>query len=80
MKEQGLKAKMLEMEAYIKHLEMLIKHFGFCHPDVQVARIDQHEANKKFREYWSRAHDPKMPLFRPREEPGDRELNPPGTV
>jgi hypothetical protein len=88
MKEQGLKAKMLEMEAYIKHLEMLIKHFGFCHPDVQVARIDQHEANKKFREHWnkkfrehwSKAHDPKMPAFQPREELRVGELKPPGTV
>jgi len=72
MKEQGLKAKMLEMEAYIKHLEMLIKHFGFCHPDMQVARLDKHEAYEKYRERWekydwSKAHDPKMPAFEPRE-------------
>jgi len=80
MKEQGLKAKMLEMEAHIKRLEMLIKHFGFCHPDMQVARLDKHEAFEKFREYWSTECDPRMPLFRPREEPGDRELKPPGTV
>ena len=68
--------KITEMEAYIRRLEMLINHFGFCHPDVQVARIDKHEAFEKYKEYWSRANDPKMPAFEPR----DRELNPPGTV
>jgi hypothetical protein len=79
MKEQGLKAKMLEMEAYIKHLEMLIKHFGFCHPDLQIARIDKHEAYKKFREYW-RENDPRQPFPKHREELRVGELKPPGTV
>jgi hypothetical protein len=73
--------KIAEMEAYLEHLEMLIKHFGFCHPDIQVARLDQHEAYKKYKEmFWSIENDPRWPLFEPREELGDRELNPPGTV
>jgi hypothetical protein len=72
--------KITEMKAYIAHLEMLIKHFGFCNPDLQIARLDKHEANKKFREHWSKAHDPKMPAFEPREELRVGELKPPGTV
>ena len=60
--------KITEMSAYIAHLEMLIKHFGFCHPDLQVARLDKHEAYEKYKEiFWRRENDPKMPAFQPRK-------------
>jgi hypothetical protein len=62
-----LEVKMAEMEAYLKRLEMLIKHFGFCHPDIQVARLDKHEAFKKWREHWGTECDPRMPVFQPRD-------------
>ena len=63
-----LEVKMAEMEAYLKRLEMLIKHFGFCHPDLQVARLDKHEAYQKYKEmFWRRESDPKMPVFQPRK-------------
>lgn len=68
---QRLKSQALEREAYIKHLEMLVKHFGFCHPDLQIARLDQHEAYQKYKEmFWRRENDPKMPAYKSREVAG----------
>jgi len=68
--------KISELEQKLYTLETLIERYGFCHPDMQVARLTRDEVFKKYleemREKMSRKNDP--------EQPGARELNPPGTV
>jgi len=44
MKKEELIARLRLMEGHLKMYEILEKTFGYCHPDVQVARMGKAEA------------------------------------
>ena len=58
--------QMLKNEEELARLRLLIKIYGFCHPDMQVARLTEEEAHERLRETMTRENDPRMPLFRER--------------
>jgi hypothetical protein len=66
----GTVAKMLEMEEELARLGLLIKVYGLCHPDIQVARLTEEQAHEKLRETMLRENDPKMPAYKSREVGG----------
>ena len=67
---QKLKYEALQTEEELARLRLLIKVYGLCHPDIQVARLSEEQAHEKLRETMLRENDPKMPAFQPsRNEP-----------
>jgi len=80
--EVQLQNKMTRLQT----LETLVAHYGLCHPDMQVGRLTVDEAIDRYAremgEAFARGLKEREEQARngPREELGDRELNPPGTV
>ena len=44
MKKEELMARLRLMEGQVRMYEILEKTFGYCHPDIQVARMGKAEA------------------------------------
>jgi hypothetical protein len=63
----GTVEKILRTEEELARLRLLVKVYGFCHPDIQVARLTEEQAHERLRETMTRESDPRMPNFKPSE-------------
>ena len=59
--------QMLKTEEELARLKLLVKVYGLCHPDLQVARLTEEQAQERLRETMTRENDPRMPNFKPSE-------------
>lgn len=56
--------QMLKTEEELARLKLLVKVYGLCHPDIQVARLTEEQAHERLRETMTRENDPRMPVFK----------------